>query len=259
MLTYPALLASARTDQVLVIGGGDGLAVRDILKWNPEKITLIDLDPGMIGLFSGQDAEAPDQISDRLLSLNDKAFLDPRVELIFGDALLEIETLISAGRVFDSIIVDLPDPNHPDLNNLYSDYFYAKLGELLSGDGAIAIQSGSPYHSKKAFIAIGKTVANAGFNTEQYHTNVPTFGEWGWTIGVKHGQPASRRIMDTESLPVANGWISKEQLLAAFVFSPNYYNSANEVQSNELGSHLIYQYHRDGWQKSGGIFYAGEG
>lgn len=256
MLTYPAMLASARHEKILVIGGGDGLAVRDILRWNPKTVTLIDLDPGMIELFAGRDAKAPESVSSRLTELNEDAFSDPRVELILGDALLKIEKLITARRVFDSIIVDLPDPHHPDLNNLYSDYFYTKLGELLSGDGALAIQSGSAYHSKKAFISIGKTLQSAGFITEQYHTNVPTFGEWGWTIGVKHGKPVSQRLKALTTLPVDDPWISKDQLLAAFVFAPNYYDIADDILANELGSHVIYQYHRDGWQKEGGIFYS---
>lgn len=259
MLTYPALLASARTDQVLVIGGGDGMAVRDILKWNPDKITLIDLDPGMVNLFSGRDSQASREVSERLLKLNKSAFSDKRVEFIYGDALLEVEKLISKGNIYDCIIVDLPDPNHPDLNNLYSDYFYAKLRELLSGDGAIAIQSGSAYHSQKAFISIGKTVSHAGLKVEQYHTNVPTFGEWGWTIAVKRGRLASHRIREVQSLPVQDRWISKEQMLAAFVFSPIFYDEAEDIKTNEMGSHVIYQYHSDGWKKERGIFYAGKG
>ena len=80
---------------------------------------------------------------------------------------MEVESLVSQDQHFDVIIVDLPDPSHPDLNKLYSTYFYQRLGELLSGDGTIAIQSTSPYHAKKAFISIGKTLESAGFAVDQ--------------------------------------------------------------------------------------------
>ncbi|MEJ2417193.1 MAG: hypothetical protein P8Y45_09730, partial [Exilibacterium sp.] len=242
MLTYPALLASARRQRILVIGGGDGLALRDILRWQPERVTLVDLDPGMIELFSGRDQTASAAVSKALLSLNERALLDPRVEVVIGDAFLKVEALVGDGRHYDTIVVDLPDPSHPDLNKLYSDYFYAKLSELLSADGAISVQSTSPYHSKKAFIAVGLTLLAAGFTVEQYHTNVSSFGEWGWSIGVKTGAPASRRIV-AAALPVKNGWVSRQQLLAAFVFAPDYYAGKEALRVNTLNSQVIYRYH----------------
>ncbi len=258
LLTYPPLLASARRDRVLIIGGGDGLALRDVLRWQPRAVTLLELDREMIDLFSGRDSTAASELSAKLLQLNQKALLDSRVEVLIGDAFLQTERLVAEGRRFDTIIVDLPDPSHPDLNKLYSDYFYAKLGEILAGDGAVAIQSTSPYHSKKAFVAIGKTLQSAGFTTEQYHTNVPSFGEWGWSIGVKTGAPASERIARSTGLPVAHPWVSRQQLLAAFVFAPNYYERRDAVKVNTLGSHVVYAYHRDAWRKRDGVFFSSE-
>ncbi|MFV1984067.1 MAG: polyamine aminopropyltransferase [Thiohalomonadales bacterium] len=255
-LTYPALLASARHEKILVIGGGDGLAVRDILKWNPKTITLIDLDTNMINLFQGKDPELPDVIKKTILNLNENALNDPRVHIINNDAFLEVEKLVSQQKHFDTIIVDLPDPSHPDLNKLYSDFFYARLKELLSGDGVIAIQSTSPYHAQKAFISIGKTLQSVGLKTEQYHSNVPTFGEWGWTIGTIHGQMASQRIKNSVTLPVNDPWISKQQLLAAFVFAPSFYQFADSVKINKLGSRVIYNYHQNAWGKMDGVFYS---
>ncbi|MEH6575545.1 MAG: polyamine aminopropyltransferase [Amphritea sp.] len=254
-LTYPALLSSARQEKILIIGAGDGLAVRDVLRWQPKQVTLIDLDPQIIELFSGKDSNAPESISETLLQLNQSAFLDPRVSVITGDAFIEVESLVSQQRYFDTIIVDLPDPSHPDLNKLYSDFFYSRLKELLNGDGVIAIQSTSPFHAKKAFISIGKTLSAAGYITEQYHANVPTFGEWGWTIGVKRGLSASKRIAQISHLPVEDNWISKAQIQAAFVFSPNFYNDSS-IESNRLGSHRIYNYHRQAWEVDDGVFFS---
>jgi len=255
-LTYPALLASARHDNVLVIGGGDGMAVRDILRWNPKQVTLIDLDEAMISLFKGEDTDLPGDVKQVLLDLNQNAFNDPRVTTIIGDAFIEVERLVSEGRHFDSIIIDLPDPSHPDLNKLYSDFFYARLKELLSGDGAIVVQSTSPYHAKKAFVSIGKTMESAGFITEQYHTNVPTFGEWGWTIGTVRGLAPLQRIAQVERLPVEDPWLSKAALEAAFIFAPSYFQDADAIEVNRLGTHRVYQYHHEAWSKQSGVYFA---
>jgi len=255
-LTYPALLSSARHDNVLVIGGGDGMAVRDILRWNPKRVTLIDLDEAMVSLFKGEDPDAPADVEQALLSMNQNAFNDPRVSIIIGDAFIEVEKLVSEGRHFDSIIVDLPDPSHPDLNKLYSDFFYARLKELLSGDGALAVQSTSPYHAKKAFVSIGKTMRAAGYLTEQYHTNVPTFGEWGWTIGTVRGMMPSQRMAQISELPVTNSWLSKAALEAAFIFAPSYFEGTENIEINRLGSHQVYQYHHEAWAKQNGVFFA---
>ncbi|MEE9357664.1 polyamine aminopropyltransferase [Candidatus Vondammii sp. HM_W22] len=257
-LTYPALLSSARRGSVLVIGGGDGMAVRDILRWNPRQVTLIDLDEAMIALFKGEDPDAPADVEQMLLSLNQDAFNDPRVSIIIGDAFIEVERLVTGKRHFDTIIVDLTDPSHPDLNKLYSDFFYARLKELLSGDGAIAVQSTSPYHAKKAFISIGKTMQAAGYKIEQYHTNVPTFGEWGWTIGTIRGLTASQRIAQISELPVTDPWLSKAALEAAFIFAPSFFEETDSIEINYLGSHQVYQYHYEAWSKQNGVFFAKE-
>ncbi|MGL1932236.1 MAG: polyamine aminopropyltransferase [Desulfotalea sp.] len=256
LLTYPAMLASGRHDSILVIGGGDGLALRDILQWQPKNVTLVDLDPGMIQLFSGKANDATAKINKILLDLNGNSFNSPKVEVIVGDAFIEVEHLVSAGRYFDTIIVDLPDPNHPDLNKLYSDFFYSRLYSLLNGDGVIAIQSTSPYHAQDAFISIGKTLASVNFITEQYHANVPTFGEWGWTIGTKMGRSASQRIEDIPELPLVDPLISKARLSATFVFSPNFYAKEKDIEVNRLGSHLLYQYHKKAWGKQDGVFFS---
>ncbi|MCZ6525377.1 MAG: polyamine aminopropyltransferase [Gammaproteobacteria bacterium] len=254
-LTYPAMLTSARHEKILVIGGGDGLAVRDILQWKPDLVTLIDLDKAMIDLFSGKDEAVPEGINRKILALNEKALLDKRVQIIIGDAFLEIEKLISNEQYYDTIIIDLPDPSHPDLNKLYSSYFYKRLRELLSGDGTIAIQSTSPYHAKKAFISIGKTLESAGFVVNQYHANVPTFGEWGWSIGSKYGESPLQRIHDFSTLPVAAQWMSLAQIQAAFVFAPDFYQNTDGIEINTLGSNMVYQYHHDAWSKEDGIFF----
>ncbi|KTF10302.1 spermidine synthase [Pseudoalteromonas sp. H105] len=257
MLVYPALLASNRHDDVLIVGGGDGLAMRDVLKWPVKAVTLIDLDGQLLNLFGHKSDEfnAPVEIVNRLTKLNANAMDDPRANVIVGDAFIEVERLLDQGKRFDTIIIDLPDPNHPDLNKMYSDYFYNHIRQLLAPDGAMAVQSTSPYHAKKAFLSIGKTVKAAGFkHVEQYQQNIPSFGQWGWTIATTRGQSASERINDVVKLSVASRWVSQKYLLASFVFPNHYFEQIKDIEVNRLGSGTLYDYYRSAWQMESELY-----
>jgi spermidine synthase len=254
MLVYPAMAASARHDSVLVIGGGDGLAVRDILKWDPTRVVVLDLDKGLVDFFSQPFEKNGEIINKTLLALNQRSFSDSRVDVRIGDAFLSVDTLLANQEVFDTIIVDLPDPNHPDLNKLYSSRFYAKLRHLLAGDGAISVQSTSPYHAPEAYISIGKTMKHAGFpNVDQYHTNVPSFGEWGWTIATAAGASAKQRLQRLESLPINDGWMTREVMLGAFAFYQDFYKDSANIKINRINSNVLYEYHRLGWSRENGL------
>ena len=255
-LTTPAMLAAYRRDRVLILGGGDGLALRDVLRWNPQTVTVIDLDGELLALFRGEDAAAPQWLSQALTELNAAAFADPRVEVRVDDAFVAVEALTAAHGRFDVVIADLPDPNHPDLNRLYSDFFYARIHQLLSPDGAFATQSTSPYHAREAFLAIGKTMAAAGFHVEQYHANVPSFGEWGWTIGTVRGQPASERLAQADEALIPDGWLTLAQLQGAFAFPEPFHANLPAIRVNHLGSHAVYTYHQAAWQQRKGVFHA---
>ncbi|WP_289098177.1 polyamine aminopropyltransferase [uncultured Pseudoalteromonas sp.] len=251
MLVYPAMLASNRHDRVLIIGGGDGLALRDVLKWPVEHVTLVDLDGQLLNLFGNDvgDYDAPEEIRTRLTALNKHSMSDPRADIRIADAFLEVEAMLAKGERFDTILIDLPDPNHPDLNKMYSDYFYNHVRQLLSPDGAVAVQSTSPYHAKKAFLSIAKTMKAAGFGyVEQYQQNIPSFGQWGWTIATTAGKSASQRIRETNELPVPSRWVSKEYLLASFVFPNHFFEQVNTIEVNRLGSGTLYDYYRQAWQ-----------
>lgn len=254
MLTYPALAASARRGSVLVVGGGDGLAARDILRWNPREVVVLDLDPKLVGFFTEPLVRNGRVVNKALLELNGFAFKDHRVKPIFGDAFLTVERFLREGRRFDAIVVDLPDPSHPDLTRLYSRRFYQKLRQVLAGDGAMAVQSTSPYHARKAFLSIGKTVAAAGFaHVEQFHQNVPSFGEWGWTIAVPHGLPASERLRRLERLPVDDGWTSKPVLLGAFAFPKGTFRGVEDIEVTRLGNAAVYRYYQRAWEFEQGL------
>jgi len=257
MLVHPVLAASAKQQNILIIGGGDGLAAREVLKWNPKQITMLELDESMIEFFRQEkfDEERGKVINKPLLELNAYALSDPRMKITFGDAFNQVDELLNNNQLFDAIIVDLPDPSHPDLNKLYSDRFYLKLRHLLTGDGAIIVQSTSPYHAKNAFLSIGKTMKHAGFlHVEQMHQNVPSFGEWGWSIATKNGQSALTRLKQNPNLPVKTSWLTNELMLGAFHFPAQYFSKIAQIKVNTLNSHVLYEYHQTAWQQQQGIF-----
>jgi spermidine synthase len=247
-LVSPVLAGSARHENILIIGGGDGLALRDVLQWSPKQVTLVDLDSELVDIFQNPELHLPDRLAKQISQLNQLSLQDKRVNIIRGDAFIEIDKLLSRQQVFDAIIVDLPDPSHPDLNKLYSVNFYARLNQLLAGDGQIAIQSTSPYHAKASFISIGKTVKSANFNhVEQYHDNVPSFGEWGWTIASKSGASPLNRLNQLNELTVKHNWLNLPMIKAAFIFSNDFYKNKDKIGINYLGSHTLYQLHQKAW------------
>ena len=253
-LVAPVLAGSARHDKILIIGGGDGLALRDVLKYNPKNVTLIDLDSELIDIFQTPEQHVNKNLARKISYLNKGSLQDERVSVLRSDAFITINELLKSGQVFDAIIVDLPDPSHPDLNKLYTVNFYARLKQLLAGDGLIAIQSTSPYHAKDSFISIGKTLSAANFaHVQQYHDNVPSFGEWGWTIAAKMGASPLTRLNNLEKLPIEHTWLNLDILKAAFIFPNNFYNNKENIGINTLGSHTLYQLHQKAWQDQQGV------
>jgi len=253
MLVYPAMLAAEKVSNVLIIGGGDGLALRDVLKFEPESVTLIDLDRELVEFFTAAEEQLP-VYRQALVDLNEHAFSDQRVEVIFGDAFVEVDRLLARISFYDVILVDLPDPSHPDLNRLYSDHFYKRLNLLLASNGILAVQSTSPYHAKKAFISIGKTLSLSNFNhVEQYRQNIPSFGEWGWSIASKQVQSPRVKLQRQEIL-VDHPWLTRDLIIASFEFPRDFFAEADDIEANKLGTNRIYRYHTEAWQKELGIY-----
>jgi len=249
-LVHPAMQSSNRHDNILIIGGGDGLALREVLKWSPQSVTLVDLDPKLVALFKAPEAVLPSRIAKKVARLTEDSFNDPRVTVINDDAFIAIDKLLQNREQFDSIIVDLPDPSHPDLNKLYSVNFYYRLNNLLNPDGVMVVQSTSPFHAQNAFISVAKTVQAANFKSvEQYHQNIPSFGEWGWTIATKQGASVSERLAQATEIQVPTTWLTAPLLKGAFSFNKEFYDNRERVKVNYLGSNQLYQYHQKAWER----------
>ena len=172
-LVYPALGDGARS--VLVLGGGDGLADRELLRQpGIDKITQVELDPAVIRLARTT-----------LRAANDGALDNPRVHLVIGDAMVWLRDPhpdATPPGGFDAVIVDLPDPDTPVLGRLYSTEFYALITRALAPRGLLVVQTGSPYSTPTLFWRAVCTIASAGYAVTPYHVYVPTFGDWGFVL-----------------------------------------------------------------------------
>ncbi|MBQ4835871.1 polyamine aminopropyltransferase [Pseudoalteromonas luteoviolacea] len=173
VLVHPAMQRRDNIKNVLVLGGGDGLAVREVLKYaDVEHVTLVDLDPAVARLA---------RENHYLKDLNANALNSEKVSVWHGDAMVFLQQI---KRKFDLVIVDLPDPKTVSLARLYSLQFYRLIGRALTPSGIFVTQATSPFFAKEAFWSIRNTVAASGMkDVKTFFANVPSFGEWGFVMG----------------------------------------------------------------------------
>jgi spermidine synthase len=170
-LVYPALGNGARS--VLVLGGGDGLAARELLRQpGVGKIVQVELDPAVIDLARTTMRDA-----------NGGSLDNPRVHVVIGDAMAWLRG--ASDTRFDSVIVDLPDPDTPVLGRLYSTEFYTLAARALAPGGLMVVQAGSPFSTPTAFWRTVSTIRAAGYAVTPYHAHVPTFGDWGFVLAAQ--------------------------------------------------------------------------
>ncbi len=171
LVHIPASLVSLH--KVLIIGGGDGCALREVLKYKVKKVDLVDIDAGMISFSKNNPI---------MRKINHDSLLDERVRIFIKDGFLFVR---KAKGPYDMVIVDLIDPRTPSAARLYSKEFYLEILRILSPNGVMITQATSPFFAKSAFCCILKTVKAAGFHSYPLRINVPSFGEWGFVIGTK--------------------------------------------------------------------------
>ncbi len=216
---------------VLLLGGGDGLGVREVLKHtHVESITLVDLDPAITRLGS----ENP-----HFIRLNGDSLNHGKVTVINQDAFVYLK---ETPKRFDLIIVDLPDPNNVSLSRLYTKEFYRLLEMRLSSHGLFDTQATSPFYARQAYWAIHNTIAAGGFSTTiPYHTYVPSFGEWGFVM-------ACRRECDINRIDigVSTRYLSNNALPKLFTFEKDIARIETEI--NTLDKPKLLSYYLEGWR-----------
>lgn len=231
-LVHPALTRQGRPRQVLVLGGGDGLAVREVLKYDAvERVTLVDLDPEMTAL--------PRRFPP-LAALNEGALEDPRVEVVNRDAMIWLEEQSDAR--FDAALVDFPDPNNFSLGKLYTRRFFRLLRARLRPGAVMAIQCTSPIFSRRSYWCIIRTMEAAGFHVHPYHVAVPSFGIWGFALAARGEFPPPT------TCPPGLRFLNPQSLAAMFVLPNDLGPLPAEI--NRLDNQVLVRYYDDDWRRA---------
>ncbi len=229
-LVHPAMAAHGAPKRVLVLGGGDGLAVRELLRYKTvEQVTLVELDPHMTRLFSTLPL---------LTSLNHGALSDPRVKVVHADAFTWLE---SQPGSFDIVVIDFPDPTNFNLGKLYTTSFYQRVDQVLSAGGWLVVQTTSPLVARKSFWTVAATLEAVGLSTTPYHVMVPSFGEWGFIIA------GHRPWHAPKSLPEDLRFLTVDGMSALLQFPPDMARVAAEP--NRLSNQVLVSTFEEEWGK----------
>ena len=228
-LVHPAMNLADKRTNVLILGGGDGLAAREVLRYpEVEKIILIDIDPEITKICSNHP---------EIVELNQGSLLNTKVTVINQDAYKFVEWGYH-NQKFDVIIIDLPDPNHESLSKLYSVTFYKLIGNILNTKGVIVTQSTSPFFSRNAFWCIHHTIEKAELNTYAYHLDIPSMGDWGFNLSSKTSHEIKKIRLSVETNFLTNSLIQ-----AMFQFGKD----VNELETkiNTLLKPVLMFYYED--------------
>ena len=229
-LVHPALAGHGAPRQVLILGGGDGLALREVLRYpSVERVTLVELDPHMTRLFASRPM---------LVALNGGSLSDPRVETVHADAFTWLE---ANERMFDAIVVDFPDPTNYSLGKLYTTSFYQRAERALAAGGWMAVQTTSPLMARRSYWTVVTTLEAVGLTTTPYHAHVPSFGEWGFVLAGHRPWPGLRE------LPAGLRFLSREGLPALLHFPPDMARVPTEP--NRLSNQVLVGTFEEEWGK----------
>lgn len=227
-LVHPAMAAHGAPKRVLVLGGGDGMAVREILKYpSVEQITLVELDPLMTALFR----DTP-----KLAALNGHSLSSPKLRIVNADAFGWLER---QADTFDVIVIDFPDPSNFALGKLYTASFYELVDQHLGAGGYAVVQTTSPLIARRSFWTVVTTLEAVGLTTTPYHAHVPSFGEWGFVL-------ASRRpFRRPTQFPPGLRFVSVPSLPALLDFPPDMARLPTDV--NRLSNQVLVQTFEEEW------------
>lgn len=238
-LIHPAMSLAVQKKKILVLGGGEGLAAREILKYDDvHSITLVDIDPEMIKLAQNHPV---------ITNINQNSMVDTKVHITNQDAFTFVE---NNEEFYDVIIADLPDPNSIHLARLYSKEFYSLCLKSLTKYGVFVTQATSPIHSANSFICIIRTMESAGFTALPYHNNIPTLGEWGWCLGMREEtipfDMLKSKVMEINMENVPTHFLNNEAILSMVHFGKGILNNKETVRINTLLNPVLVEYYKKG-------------
>ncbi|WP_233194574.1 polyamine aminopropyltransferase [Aquimarina sp. I32.4] len=239
-LVHPVIKLTKDPRNILILGAGDGCAIREVLKHKDvEQITLVDIDPEMTKIGKSHEI---------FTTMNDSSYYNPKVKVINQDAFQFLE---ESDTFYDVMILDFPDPKSIDLNRVYTKEFYRLCHRRLRPFGHIITQAVSPYYTTKAFKSIEKTLGASGFTTLPIHNHVYSFGEWGWVIGSKYEskKEIKNRLLEMTFEDIEARWITNESMNLMTSFGKDLVK-IDSVEVNTVRNPVLYKYYLGGtWAK----------
>ncbi|HEY6093359.1 MAG TPA: polyamine aminopropyltransferase [Gallionellaceae bacterium] len=234
-LVHPVMSAMRKPEHVLIIGGGDGMALREVLKYpSVSQVTLVDLDPAMTRLFSS---------NDMLTELNQQSLRSDKLTVINQDAFVWLKELgdTQVQVRYDAVIIDLPDPSNYSVGKLYSLQFFRLLHGVMTPQSIAVVQSTSPLVARKSFWCVNNTLEAAGFHTAPYHAYVPSFGEWGYVIATEGSYTPPAQY------PVGLKYVSQDTAREMFHFPADMSKVATRIQ--RLDDQALVRYFDKEWSE----------
>lgn len=225
-----SLSDSIRT--VLVLGGGENLATREIVKYpGVRQVDIVDIDSMIFRLSIDHEA---------FTNINQYSGMDPRVDMIVDDA---FSFLYRSKEKYDLIIADLPDPNNESLARLYSKPFFELIKNHLKPKGVFVTQSGDINNSNTVFNCIRRTMEDVFESVEPFHVYVPSFGDWGFNLSKLDN------TYDFKPERIAKGlkYLDQQTLKAGLIMPRDLPNP--NVKINTLDHPVILQYFLDDYAK----------
>jgi len=263
LLVHPPMSLVNKHENILVLGGGDGLAIREIKKYQTKNITLVDLDPQMTQLAK------TNEILTRLNknSLNNINVATPKLnslkktdlylkdkdnkninyvstlDIINIDAFKFLQNI--QNKKFDVVIIDLPDPNSIELSKLYTKEFYKSLQKHMHTNSILSVQSSSSYFAKEVFLGIGRTLEASGFTTLPYHHNIPSFGEWGFYLASSNN--LAFNSIENIKFNIETNYLSEKLFLGSLEFGKDDLKTNKKYINTLMNPKLYHEYSNNSW------------
>lgn len=222
-LVHPIMSVPGSRRRVLILGGGDGLAIREVLKYpDVEQIDLVDIDPEMTRIS---------RTLPMLADMNKHSLDDSRVTIYNEDAFSFIN---QAGVLYDRVFIDMPDPHNEAINKLYSREFYTMIRKRMATDALVVTQSSSPFFTRRTFWSIRNTLDSVFNDTQSYQISIPSFGIWGFNMA-----SAGRSIPQELTFSVPTRYINEAVMTASRVFGKD--TQPLDVPVNSILEPRLYQ------------------
>ena len=226
-LVHIPMLYAEKHRRVLILGGGDGLAAREVLKYQDvEEIVLVDIDEEVTELCANDK---------QITELNNNSLKNKKVTILNKDGYIYVQ---ENKQKFDIIIIDFPDPNNESLNKLYTNVFYNYIKDNLTENGVMVTQSTSPYYAKKSFWCINKTIKSQFDKVIPYHLQVPSFGDWGFNLAFN----GNNNITD---ISVETKYLNSENINSMFVFGKDEKIILEDVEVNNMFKPSLITYYNE--------------